>query len=222
MHKFTGDSSLVQQSSFTQSQQPVFQINGDMVLANHFPVEIAFFHSMTRTYIVEPFHCTMKTLSRFAENLLAFGKISFLSLTLLLLSSGIRMLDIQAFHYHKTHKNNSNHVAVLVFTCCAPPTSLRVVDSLRHTHAFSRITLREFPVKWATMAAPMVSENVRFKINFIYDVQHSYNIKKNTCVTIFYLEWYVGIGFFNAFSTLWLHVPLKVPSPPGAWVTEAI
>ncbi|KAK2152644.1 hypothetical protein NP493_2432g00006 [Ridgeia piscesae] len=40
-----------------------------------------------------------------------------------------------------------------------PPISLRVVDSLRHTHAFSRVTLREFLVKWATMAAPMVSEN---------------------------------------------------------------
>ena len=129
----------------------------------------------------------------FAENLLAFGKISFLSLTLLLPLFGIRFLDIQAFHYHKIHKNNSNHVAVLVFTCCAPPISLRVVDCLRHTHAFSRVTLREFPVKWATMAAPMVSENVRFKINVM-----RYNIltklSKNTCVTIFYLEWHVGIG----------------------------
>ena len=61
------------------------------------------------------------TNSCFTENLSAFGKISFLSLTPLLLCFGIRMLDIQAFHYHKTHKNNSNHVAVLVFTCCAPP-----------------------------------------------------------------------------------------------------
>ena len=44
-------------------------------------------------------------------------------------------------------------------------------DSLRHTHAFSRVTLREFLVKWATMAAPMVSENVPFKINFmVYNI----------------------------------------------------
>ena len=43
---------------------------------------------------------------------IALGKISFLSLTLLLPSFGIRMPDIQAFHYHKTHKNNSNHFAV--------------------------------------------------------------------------------------------------------------
>ena len=50
---------------------------------------------------------------------------------------------------------------------CAPPISVRVVDSLRHTHAFSRDTLREFFVKWATMAAPMVSENICFKINFM-------------------------------------------------------
>ena len=42
-----------------------------------------------------------------------------------------------------------------------------VVDRLRHTHAFSRVNLHEFPVKWATMAAPMVSENARFKINFM-------------------------------------------------------
>ena len=60
---------------------------------------------------------------------------------------------------------------MLVFTCCAAPISLRVVDSLRHTHAFSRVTLREFLVKWATMAAPMVSENVPFKINFmVYNI----------------------------------------------------
>ena len=121
-----------------QSQQPVFQINGDMV-------EIAFLHSMTRTYILWSHFIAN---SRFAENLLTFGKISFLSLTLLLPSFGIRMLDIQAFHYHKTHENNSSYVAVLVFTCCASPISLRVVESLRHTHAFSRVTLREFPVKW--------------------------------------------------------------------------
>ena len=147
--------------------------------------------------------------SRFAENLLAFGKISFLSLTLLLLCSGIRMLDIDAFHYHKTHKSNSNHVAVLVFTCCAPPISLRVVDSLRHTHAFSRVTLHEFFMKWATMAVPMVSENVRFKINFMM-----YNIliklsKKYTFYNI--LSWMAcgNLRDFNAFSTLWLHVPLR-------------
>ena len=77
------------------------------------------------------------------------------------------MLDIQAFYYHKTHKNNSNHVAVLECTCCVPPILLRLVDSLRHTHAFSRVTLREFLGKWAIMAAPMISENVRFKIYFI-------------------------------------------------------
>ena len=41
----------------------------------------------------------------------------------------------------------------------------RVVDSLRHTHAFTRVTLRELLVKRETMAAPMVSEDVRFKIN---------------------------------------------------------
>ena len=94
------------------------------------------------------------------------------------------MLDIQVFHYHKTHKNNSNHVAVLVFTCCALPISLIVVDSLRHTHAFSRVTLHEFLVKWATMAVPMVSENVHFKINFMmYNILTKLN-KKYTCYSI--------------------------------------
>ena len=134
-NKFSGDSIFVQQSSFTHFQQPVFQINGDIVLANNFPVEIEFFHSMTRTYILWS-HFSAN--SRFAENSLAFGKLSFLSLTLLLPSFGIRMLDIQAFHYHKTHKNNSDHVAVLVFTCCAPPISLRVVDSMSHSRILSR------------------------------------------------------------------------------------
>ena len=48
-------------------------------------------------------------------------------------------------------------------------------------------------MKWATMAAPMVSENVCFKINFmVYNILTKLN--KNTCVTIFYLEWYVGTG----------------------------
>ena len=56
VYKFSGDSIFVHQSYFTQSQQPVFRINGDMVLANHIPVEIKCFHRMTRTYIVEPFH----------------------------------------------------------------------------------------------------------------------------------------------------------------------
>ena len=59
VYKFSGDNIFVHQSSFTQSQQPVFQINGDMVLANHFPVEIESFHCMTRTYIVETFHCQL-------------------------------------------------------------------------------------------------------------------------------------------------------------------
>ena len=77
-----------------------------------------------------------------------------------------------------------NYVAVVVFTCCAAPISLRVVDSLRHTHAFSRVTLREFLVKWATMAAPMVSENVRFKINFMmYDILTKLN-KQYICYNI--------------------------------------
>ena len=179
----------------------MFQINGDMVLSNHFPVEIEFVRSMTRTYIVEPFH-------RQVENLVAFGKLSFLSLTRLLPSIGIRVLDIQAFHYHKTHKNNSNHVAVLVFTCCAPPISLRVVDSLRHTEAFSRVTLREFPVKWATMAAPMVSENVRFKINvMMYNILTKLN-QKYMCYNILSSKVCGNWTDFNAISTLWLHVPL--------------
>ena len=56
VYKYSGDNILVHLSPFTQSQQPVFQINDGMVLAHHFPVEIEFFHRMTRTYIVEPFH----------------------------------------------------------------------------------------------------------------------------------------------------------------------
>ena len=80
VYKFSGDNIFVHLSLFTQSQQPVFQINDDMVLANHFLVEIEFFHRMTRTYIVEPFIAN----SRFGWNVLVFGKISFLSLTLLL------------------------------------------------------------------------------------------------------------------------------------------
>ena len=91
------------------------------------------------------------------------------------------LLDIQTFYYNK---KNSNYVAVLVFTCCAAPISLRVVDSLRHTHAFSRVTHREFLVKWATMAAPMVSENVRFKTNFmVYNILTKLN-KKYICYNI--------------------------------------
>ena len=72
----------------------------------------------------------------------------------------------------------------------APPVSPRVVDGLRHTHAIFCVTLREFLMKWATMTAPMVSENVRSKINFVmYNILKNY---KNTYVTIY--EWYVGIG----------------------------
>ena len=162
---------------------------------------------MTPTYIVEPYVIANP---RFAENLLAFAKNSFLSLTLLLPSFGIRMLDIQAFHYHKINQNNPNHVAVLVFTCYAPPISLRVVDSLRHTHAFSRVTLREFPVKWATMAEPIVSENVRFKNFFMM-----YNILTKLNQTYMCCNIPSGMvcenwGDFNAFSTLWLHAGASI------------
>ena len=59
VYKFSGNSTFVQQSSFTKSQQPVFQINGDMVLANHFAIEIEFFDRVIRTYIVEPCHCQL-------------------------------------------------------------------------------------------------------------------------------------------------------------------
>ena len=58
-----------------------------------------------------------------------------------------------------------------------------VVDSLCHTHAFSRVILREFPVKWATMATPMVSENV-----------HSYKIKQKIHVLQHSIMNDVGIG----------------------------
>ena len=54
VYKFSGDNIFVHLSPFTQSQQPVFQINDGMVLANHFSVEIEFFHR-----IVEPFHCQL-------------------------------------------------------------------------------------------------------------------------------------------------------------------
>ena len=89
---------------------------------------------------------------------------------------------------------------MLVFTCCALPISLRVVDSLRHTHAFSCVTLRDFLMKWATMAAPMVSENVCFKINFMMNNILTKLNKKYMCYNIL---------FFMNFQH-WLHVPLIV------------
>ena len=45
----------------------------------------------------------------------------------------------------------------------APSAFLRVVDSLRHNHAFSRVTPRVFLVNWATIAAPIVNQNLRFE-----------------------------------------------------------
>ena len=44
VYRLSGDNILVHLSPFTQSHQPVFQINDAMVLANHFSVEIEFFH----------------------------------------------------------------------------------------------------------------------------------------------------------------------------------
>ena len=156
--KFSEDSIFVHQSPYPRSTmtwcwQTIFRLK--LNFSTVWPAPILWSDFIANSY--------------FGWNLLAFGKISFLSLTLLCFS-----VDIQKFYYHKTHKKNSNYVAVLVFTCCTAPMSLRVVDSLRHTHAFSRVTLREFLVKWATMAVPMVSENVRFKINFMM-----YNILTN-------------------------------------------
>ena len=97
VYKFSGGNILVHLSPFTQSQQPVFQINDDMVLANHFSVEIEFFHRMTRTYIVEPFHCQLAFRMECIgiwKNIFPFtdpSPVVFL------------LLDIQTFYYHKTH-----------------------------------------------------------------------------------------------------------------------
>ena len=53
----------------------------------------------------------------------------------------------------------------------APPALLSVVDSLRHNHAFYRVTPREFLVNWATMAAPIVNSNLRFEDSFkVYNI----------------------------------------------------
>jgi len=41
--------------------------------------------------------------------------------------------------------------------------SLRVVVSLRHNHAFYRVTSREFLVNWVTVTAPIVNQNLRFE-----------------------------------------------------------
>ena len=172
VYKFSGDNIFVHQSPFTQSQQPVFQINDDMVLAHHFRVEIEFFHRMTRTYIMEPFHRQLA----FRMEFIGIWKYLF-PFTNPSPALFFCCLTFKHFIIIRLIKK-SNYVAVLVFTCCAAPISLRVVDSLRHTHAFSRVTLREFLVKWATMAAPMISENVRFKINFmVYNILTKLNKK---------------------------------------------
>ena len=58
------------------------------------------------------------------------------------------------------------------------------------------------------MAAPMVSENVRFKINFMmYNILIKLN-KTYTFYNILSLMVCGNLRYFNAFSTLWLHVPL--------------
>ena len=67
-----------------------------------------------------------------------------------------------------------------------------VVDRLRHTHAFSRVNLREFPVKWATMAAPMVSENARFKINVMM-----YNILTKLNKKLYVLQYSIMNGMWE-------------------------
>ena len=150
-------------------------------------------------YIVEPFHRQLAFRMEFIgiwKNLFPFSDPSSALFSCCLTFKHFIIIRLKC-------------VAVLVFTCCAAPISLRVVDSLRHTHAFSRVTLREFLVKWATMAAPMVSENVRFKIKFmVYNILTKLN-KKYICYNI--LSWMVcgNWGNFNAFSTLWLHVPLR-------------
>ena len=66
------------------------------------------------------------------------------------------------------------------------------MDRLRHTHAFSRVNLREFPVKWATMAAPMVSENARFKINVMM-----YNILTKLNKKLYVLQYSIMNGMWE-------------------------
>ena len=137
-----------------------------MVLANNFPVEIEFFHSKTRTYIMESFHRQLA----FGMEFIGIWKNLFHWPFICSVLASVCM-TFKLFIITGLIQNNSNYVAVLVFTCWAPSISLRVVDSLRHTHAFSRVTLRVFLVKWATMAVPIIGEYLRFKIKFlIYEI----------------------------------------------------
>ena len=52
-----------------------------------------------------------------------------------------------------------------------------------------------FLVNWATMAALIVKNNLRFEENVKL---HDIHTQKNICVTIYYIEWYVG--FWRMFS----------------------
>ena len=58
------------------------------------------------------------------------------------------------------------------------------MESLRHNHAFYRVTAREFLANWATMAAPVVNPNLRFEDGFkVHDIHTKLN-KRNVCDNI--------------------------------------
>ena len=130
-----------------------------ILYANYFSDEIELLRSMPRTYVVKSFHRQLVLRREF----LGIGNLAK-SLSFRCPFSSSMLTSVCLTFRHGTMarliKNNSNHIAALLITRCAPPVSPRVVDSLRHTHVFSRVTLREFLVKWATMAAHMVIENV--------------------------------------------------------------
>ena len=135
VYKFSGGNIFVHQSPFTQSQQPVFQINDDMVLANYFPVEIEFF----LPYDPHLYCGAISSPTRASDRIYWYLE-KYLSFHWHFSCSVFLLLDIQTFYYHKTHKKNSNYVAVLMFTCCAVPIYIAEScgQSTSHSHILSR------------------------------------------------------------------------------------
>ena len=81
-----------------------------------------------------------------------------------------------------------------------PPALLRVVDSLRHNHAFYRVTPSEFLMNLVKMAAPIVNQKLRFKDSFKVHNIHT-KLNKNMYVIIYYVELYVGfLGVLRTFE----------------------
>ena len=128
-------------------------------------VEVKFGQCMVYTNVEQPYHCQLalhRNLFLFGiwKNLFRLTAPSFFCFALHPYAwHSVILVMVDVYKQHKSRR-------CVTITHYAPPVMLRLVDSLRHNHAFDHGTSREFLINWATMAVPIFSKTLRCEDSF--------------------------------------------------------